>query len=158
MRNLAACIGWWTTWGTGGDKKADLRSGLHRLRAGGVRGCERGKGTPGKGIALRRMIEDASHDAQNGGYFETYDRDWKLGCEQRLSEVDMDEKKSMNTHLHLLEAYANLLRLWNDDGLRKRLRSCFAFFWTTSSIRRRTISGCFSTKRGTTARTGFPLA
>ena len=81
-----------------------------------------------RAIALHQLIEEASHDARNGGYFETYERDWKLAAEQRLSEVDMDEKKSMNTHLHMLEAYANLLRQWKDPGLNDRLHELVRIF------------------------------
>jgi mannobiose 2-epimerase len=81
-----------------------------------------------KAIALHHRIEDVSHDRENGGYFETFEQDWKLAGEQRLSAVDMDEKKSMNTHLHLLEAYANLLRVWKDDGLKKSLRDLLRIF------------------------------
>jgi len=79
-------------------------------------------------IALYRLMEESGHDAENGGYFETYERNWTLAAEQRLSEVDMDEKKSMNTHLHLLEAYANLLRIWKDDGVRGRLKELSRIF------------------------------
>jgi mannobiose 2-epimerase len=75
-----------------------------------------------KAARLVKQIEASTHDAENGGYFETYERDWTLAADQRLSDVDMDEKKSMNTHLHLLEAYASLLRTCEEAPLRSRLR------------------------------------
>jgi mannobiose 2-epimerase len=82
----------------------------------------------GKALRLVERIESSGHDARNGGYFETYERDWTLAADQRLSEVDMDEKKSMNTHLHLLESYANLLRFHEDATVRLRLRELIDIF------------------------------
>jgi len=84
--------------------------------------------TLSKAVRLVEQIESSSHDAENGGYFETYERDWSLAADQRLSEVDMDEKKSMNTHLHLLEAYAALLRFHEDETIRLRLRELIEIF------------------------------
>ncbi len=81
-----------------------------------------------KALRIVNQIESCGHDAIHGGYFETYERDWTLAADQRLSEVDMDEKKSMNTHLHLLEAYATLLRSHEDATVRLRLRELIEIF------------------------------
>jgi mannobiose 2-epimerase len=79
-------------------------------------------------LELVEKIEAAGHDPLQGGYFETYERDWSLAAEQRLSEVDMDEKRSMNTHLHLLEAYAALLRVHENPLVRARLGELIEIF------------------------------
>jgi mannobiose 2-epimerase len=81
-----------------------------------------------RALRLVDVIETFGHDAENGGYFETYERDWTLAIDQRLSDVDQDEKKSMNTHLHLLEAYATLLRNHEHPTVRLRLRELLALF------------------------------
>jgi mannobiose 2-epimerase len=81
-----------------------------------------------KAMRMVEKIESSGHDAAHSGYFETYERNWTLAQDQRLSEVDMDEKKSMNTHLHLLEAYATLLGVHEDAMVRLRLRELIEIF------------------------------
>jgi len=81
-----------------------------------------------RAMRLMEQIESSSHDEAHGGYFETYERDWTLAVDQRLSDVDLDEKKSMNTHLHLLEAYVTLLRHHEDPTVRFRLRQLIEIF------------------------------
>jgi mannobiose 2-epimerase len=85
-------------------------------------------GALAKALRIFHSIESSSHDSEHGGYFETYERDWTLAQDQRLSEVDMDEKKSMNTHLHLMEAYAALLHFHEDETVRLRLRELIEIF------------------------------
>ncbi|MDR2564073.1 MAG: AGE family epimerase/isomerase [Prevotellaceae bacterium] len=59
-------------------------------------------------IDLFRLIEDNCRDRKNGGYFEAFSRDWGAIDDVRLSEKDANEQKSMNTHLHILEAYTGM--------------------------------------------------
>ncbi len=78
--------------------------------------------------ALFGLIEQHSHDATGGGYFETCHRDWSLAEDARLSDKDMNEKKSMNNHLHVLEGYTNLFRVWPDSAVAARLTELIGIF------------------------------
>ena len=77
---------------------------------------------------LYELIERHARDQRYGGYLETRAPDWLATTELRLSDGDMNVPKSMNTHLHLLEAYTNLYRAWPDAGLAARLRELVDLF------------------------------
>ncbi|MFV0536095.1 MAG: AGE family epimerase/isomerase [Dysgonomonas sp.] len=68
------------------------------------------------------------HDNELGGYLEAYTQDWKPIEDMRLSEKDANEKKTMNTHLHVLEPYTNLCRIWKNEELENAQRRLIKVF------------------------------
>ncbi|MND86402.1 Cellobiose 2-epimerase [compost metagenome] len=70
-------------------------------------------------IKLYQKIQEHSYDPINKGYLEAFTREWKNIDDLRLSDKDANEKKTMNTHLHIVEGYANLYKVWKDETLKK---------------------------------------
>ncbi|MCV2483742.1 AGE family epimerase/isomerase [Flavobacterium sp. SH_e] len=66
---------------------------------------------------LYAKIQEHSYDKLNKGYFEAFTRDWQPIEDLRLSAKDANEKKTMNTHLHIIEGYVNLYKVWKDEKL-----------------------------------------
>jgi cellobiose epimerase len=81
-----------------------------------------------RAIDIFSLIEDHAFDKELNGYIEAYARDWKEIEDIRLSVKDMNEKKTMNTHLHILEAYANLFTVWKDARLAEKLENLLLIF------------------------------
>lgn len=79
-------------------------------------------------VKLFRSIEEHSYDTVKDGYFEAFTRTWEPIEDMRLSEKDANESKTMNTHLHVIEAYTCLYRVWKDELLEKRLRGLINVF------------------------------
>lgn len=69
-----------------------------------------------------------SHDREQGGYIEALSREWQELGDLRLSAKDANERKSMNTHLHVLEAFANLYRVAPNQQLKGELTELVRLF------------------------------
>ena len=79
-------------------------------------------------IRLFECIEQHSLDRKDNGYIEACTREWGKIEDMRLSDFDANYPKSQNTHLHIIEPYTNLFRIWKDERLEKALRNLINIF------------------------------
>lgn len=117
-------------WRTSADGKPQDDRKVVYVQAFGIYGLSEFYRATGERVALERaqqiyrLLEEHSHDRKNLGYFEEFTRDWKISRARgmRRSAMGSLDQKSQNVHLHILEAYTNLLRVWPDAGLKANLR------------------------------------
>lgn len=70
-------------------------------------------------MELYNTLESKAHDRQNKGYFETFKRDYTAGDSKGVD--GRVASKTMNTHIHVLEAYTCLYLAWKDEGLKNNI-------------------------------------
>jgi len=79
-----------------------------------------------KAKQIYQLLEAHAFDKENGGYLEAFSADWQWAEGKGMAAR---QAKSMNTHLHLLEAYTNLYRVWPDEGLKTQMLGLIDMFW-----------------------------
>ena len=77
---------------------------------------------------LFALLEEHAREPRYGGYIEGSRRDWSALADMRLSDKDMNCRKSMNTLLHMLEAYTRLARVWPDPAVKTSLKELLETF------------------------------
>lgn len=70
--------------------------------------------------ALYRIIEERCRD--NQGYLEAFDRQFQPVENDKLSENGVMAERTMNTLLHVLEAYTELYRVGRDERVKQNLK------------------------------------
>jgi mannobiose 2-epimerase len=79
-------------------------------------------------IDLYHTIEQHAFDAKNTGYVEALTRNWQPIADMRLSDKDENGSRTTNTHLHIIEPYTNLYRVWPSAELRQSIDTLLGIF------------------------------
>src|SRR5262245_24585932 len=79
-------------------------------------------------IDLYERLERHAFDPRRNGYFSGFPREWRRTFANLRRIRDYNPDKTVDTHLHVLEAYANLYRVWPDAALRTQIVSLVRAF------------------------------
>lgn len=72
------------------------------------------------------FLEEKTKATDKPGYFEAFTREWRPYGENRMA--DNNEPRSMNTHLHIMEAYAAFYKVSGNMLAGKRLKELLQLF------------------------------
>ncbi|MCX7987810.1 MAG: AGE family epimerase/isomerase [Bacteroidales bacterium] len=83
------------------------------------------------------ILQEKAFDTRRNGYWEAFARDWSFTQDVRISEKDLNENKTFNTHLHLLEPFTTLYQATQDirvgEALRNVIELMFDRFYNSST-------------------------
>jgi cellobiose epimerase len=79
-------------------------------------------------MKIFELFEKNAADSEYGGYYEVFSNDWKRVRERLIGESSDKDEKTMNTSLHIMEAYTNLYRASGDKLVGDRLRNLIKIF------------------------------
>lgn len=82
-----------------------------------------------RSIEIFNLMEKYCFDDENNGYHEVFNNAWNPLPDAKLNDEDIVVvKRSLNTHLHIIEAFTNLYRIWPDNILYNRLKMLIELF------------------------------
>jgi len=80
-------------------------------------------------LKLYATLEEKVHDKKRMGYIESFQRNYSKAPIKGVDGL-ANATKTMNTHIHLLEAFTALYQVWPDEGLRNNLKELIGILQT----------------------------
>lgn len=81
-----------------------------------------------KAKQLYAVLHEKSKDLKYGGYFEAFSENWAPIEDTVITQGKAHQTKSMNTHLHLIEAFANLYQVSPEPALKTEIETMLSIF------------------------------
>ena len=122
---------WWSATPDGQPLETDKHVYAQAFAIYGLAAHSRATADAGSLDAARRLfalVEERARDPRTGSYEEAFDAAWRPVENRRLAAGGRAGARTSNTHLHLIEAYAELLEARPDPKVRVALRALLGLF------------------------------